>query len=465
MKRRYGAVSLALVLSVLITMMAVRDTEAITFNPTLTASLSTQAAGQPVDVTTVFAIPKGNAQYFAQVTWTPPEFTMSQDAPIGAVVAKLDSFATLGLANQTCNTAFIIHFDSTLPGAPPGSGLLNASVNTADTLTYAQQFGDLNGNNLPDGVDKYPDFLTRMFPGVTPLARRFGQASVGGSPVSLNLVVFQPGVTLPAPLGTLPAAYGYPSISVLRNNGDPEAVPAPSAITDWCTPLRSEVVVYGVSKDNPQTPANEGGVTVQTNPAAAGTYSFRAHSISLRDADNDDIDNSLDTCPYDANTGDPTVAGSGDQDGDGIDDACDPTINEATNGGDHDGDGYVNRLDNCPLVANGVAQTNQSDADVDGIGDACDTSPSVAEGPPPVEVTNTAGVQIGPATPTPPPATPTPPPVTPTATPTATPEGFHAHYACRQKQTGDLRDTGVNASQRAPRCPKGWQLIQLLVKH
>jgi len=394
MKRRYGAVSLALVLSVLMAVMAVRDTEAITFNPTITASLSTQAAGQPADATTVFSLPKGSAQFFVQITWTPPEFTVARDVPLGALTAKLNSLATLGLANQACNTAFVVNFDSTAAGAPPGSGMLNASVNTADTVTYLQQFDDLNGNNLPDAVDKYPDFLNRMFPGVTPLARRFGQASVGGKPVSLNLVVFEPGVTLPAPYGTLPAEWGYPSVSVLQNNGDPGAETVVSAITDFCTPLRSEVVVYGVSKDNPDTAANEGGVTVQTNPAAAGTYSFHARSISLWDADNDDIDNSLDTCPYNANVGDPTVAGSGDQDGDGIDDACDPTLNEATGGSDHDGDGYVNRLDFCPLVADGAATTNQSDADVDGISDACDTSPSVREGPPPVEVIDTAEVTI-----------------------------------------------------------------------
>jgi len=64
-------------------------------------------------------------------------------------------------------------------------------------------------------------------------------------------------------------------------------------------------------------------------------------------------------------------------------------------------------------------------------------------------------------------STPTPTPTpTPTATPTpGLPEGFHAHYACRQKETGELRDTGVDAGQQAPRCPGGWHLIQLLVKH
>ncbi len=55
---------------------------------------------------------------------------------------------------------------------------------------------------------------------------------------------------------------------------------------------------------------------------------------------------------------------------------------------------------------------------------------------------------------------------TPTPTPAPPPfAGYHGHYACRQIQVGDLRDTGVDADQPAPRCPTGWQLIQILVKH
>jgi hypothetical protein len=396
MKRRYGAVSLALVLSVLMAVMAVRDTEAITFNPTLTVSLSTQDAGAPVDVTSVFNVPKGGPYYFGQITWTPAQFTLakSSDIPLGAVVGKLNSVATLGLANQVCMTEFPVQFDSTAAGAPPGSGLLNASVNTADTVTWAGQFDDTNGNKLPDGVEKYPDFLVRMFPGVQPLARRFGNAVVGGKPVSLNFIVLPPGATLPAPLGALPAEWGYPSLSVLQDNGDPGRQIVPSAISDNCPPLLSTTVNYGVSKDNPDTTANEGGVTIQSNPAAAGTYTYHNRTLSLFDADDDGWDNSIDTCPYNANTGDPTVAGSGDSDGDGLDDACDPTPNEATGGNDHDGDGYVNRLDDCPLVPNGMAGSNQVDKDVDNIGDDCDQNPSVGEGPAQVDVVGTSDVTV-----------------------------------------------------------------------
>ena len=40
--------------------------------------------------------------------------------------------------------------------------------------------------------------------------------------------------------------------------------PAPSAITDFCTPLTVNGNSFGVSVDNPDTPANEGGVPLRT---------------------------------------------------------------------------------------------------------------------------------------------------------------------------------------------------------
>jgi hypothetical protein len=42
-----------------------------------------------------------------------------------------------------------------------------------------------------------------------------------------------------------------------------------------------------------------------------------------------------------------------------------------TLGGDTDGDGVCDKVDNCPLVSN----ASQTDTDGDGIGDACDTPP------------------------------------------------------------------------------------------
>jgi hypothetical protein len=254
-----------------------------------------------------------------------------------------------------------------------------------------------------------------MFPGLTARARQYGQASVAGSPLSMNFVIFEPGVTLPI-VGTLDPGLGYPSVSVLANIGDPGIIPAPSPITDFCTPLSTVSATFGVSMDNFATPADEGGAIVRGNPVLPGTYDFTARSLSQPDADDDNIENQLDTCPYVANLGDPRVAGSGDQDNDGIDDACDPE--PFVTMVDQDDDGYVNRGDNCPLVANGTDPDNQMDSDNDGIGDACDQNPGTPDGTM-VDMTNTAAVEIGGTlvptpTPTPPPPpTPTPPPPIP----------------------------------------------------
>ena len=440
MKRRYGEVSLALVLGVLMAVMAavmvVRVSDAITFNPTLTATLSSQAAGAQADLTTEFGIPKGSAQFLAQATFTPPQFSVSAaaDIPLGAIVGQLSANATLGLINGPCNSAL-----------PVGVELMNATTNTSATVTFDDQFQDADANNLPDAVDKYPDFLTRMFPGLTPRARYFGQASVAGSAVSLNFTVFDPGVTLPV-LGALDPAWGYPSVSVLNNNGDPGATASPNPITDFCTPLSTQIATFGVSKDNPDTSANEAGATVQANPAAAGTYTFRSRAISKYDADGDDIENGLDTCPFAPNVGDYTVAGSGDQDSDGLDDACDPTPTETTV--DHDDDGYVNRGDNCPLVANGADPDNQKDGDTDSIGDACDTTnPTTPDGgsASPVDRVVTVDVSITGAQAT---ATPAPATATAAATKTATATGTATAAA-----TKTATATPVKTATPAPKTP------------
>jgi len=45
------------------------------------------------------------------------------------------------------------------------------------------------------------------------------------------------------------------------------------------------------------------------------------------------------------------------------------------------------------------------------------------------------------------------------------PAGFHAHYAFSKDKSGDLQDTGVDVGLPEPSCPKGWHVIQILVKH
>ena len=164
MKRRYGEISLALILGVFVAVMAAvivgRVSDAITFEPTLTASLSSTEAGAPTDLTTNFAIAKGGAQFLATATFTPPEFgkTAGADIPLGAIVGQLNANATLGLINGPCNSALPVAFD-----------MMNATTDTSATVTYDEQFQDADANTLPDGVDKFPDFITRMLPGHRPL--------------------------------------------------------------------------------------------------------------------------------------------------------------------------------------------------------------------------------------------------------------------------------------------------------
>lgn len=75
---------------------------------------------------------------------------------------------------------------------------------------------------------------------------------------------------------------------------------------------------------------------------------------SPTDSDGDGINDSVDNCPFVANTAQT------DTDLDGIGDVCDD---------DDDNDGILDVNDNCPLTAN----ADQTDTDGDGIGDACDS--------------------------------------------------------------------------------------------
>jgi hypothetical protein len=149
---------------------------------------------------------------------------------------------------------------------------------------------------------------------------------------------------------------------------------------------------------DPQNP--DGEMNLGMNPLA-GKYTFTIFTVGQRDADNDGTMNSMDTCPYVPNKGNSTLLNDGDIDGDGLDAACDPKDDLAGGGSntDQDADGYLNRQDNCPLIANGQESKdqptgNQNDEDFDAIGDVCDTDPNAPDGELLVK-TLTADVTIG----------------------------------------------------------------------
>src|SRR5205085_11543751 len=132
------------------------------------------------------------------------------------------------------------------------------------------------------------------------------------------------------------------------------------------------------------------------NPTTPNTYLWENLAQSLRDSDQDGIENAFDTCPANVNTdGDPrTTPGP---DADMIDSACDPTPAANTGSGNHDGDvgangaAWQNAQDNCPIVAN----PDQVESEVttaynvaakrggpktDTIGESCDPNPTKADG-------------------------------------------------------------------------------------
>jgi len=200
-------------------------------------------------------------------------------------------------------------------------------------------------------------------------------------------------------------------VGLVNNFGDPEAAWMPGANTDNCTPMTGTMVWFGTAED---------GTVLMANPKQAGTYTFSVLDIGQRDADGDGHENGLDPCPLTADPDwDPRAAsavGPGDADGDGLPSSCDPDDNDAN--ADEDGDEYLNRGDNCPLAANGVADAdNQKDSDLDGIGDACDPNPIDADSEgeaPEVLLSQDVTITAAAATPT---AT-VAPPATPAATPT-----------------------------------------------
>jgi hypothetical protein len=256
----------------------------------------------------------------------------------------------------------------------------NSSINITDTVSFddtdentTRDFAeDRNGDGNDDAIDLYPDFINRVFDtdNLQPIRRSADITIVASTPVLLQFLVFPPGTHINDDIDDDPEL-GYPTVTLLQNIGDPDQKPAPGAITDFCTPLVTKNTTFGTL---------ENGMPLSVSPAP-GTYTFNVIAAGQRDADGDSYENSFDTCPFEANIGNPRITNDGDLDSDGLDAVCDPNDNPETG---HqirpDDDGYNNRQDNCPLINNGEDTTNQHDEDKDQIGDECDTDPAVADG-------------------------------------------------------------------------------------
>jgi hypothetical protein len=345
---------------------------ATSFAPTLEIGLPEPAVGAHSALGIDLNIQYDDALAEATMLFIPSEFQVGPGEGVvdGAWVGRYDPLYATSLIGSPCNHLL-----------PPEINLVDASVDPGDTIGYEAGFADNDGDGLPDAVTKYPEPLTRIFPGLTPLTRMFGLQYIAGIPHPFNLLVFSPGTSLFGEV-TDPEL-GYPSVLQIRDRGDPASIPFPNAITDECSPSLLSFSVFGITEDNNDTSANEGGYVFATNPLTSGAFAFSAYMLSLPDADDDGIENQLDTCPFAANAGNPRINTSGDADLDGLDLVCDPNDNPATGGtnSDQDSDGYLNRQDNCPLVQNGeLDPINQTDTDLDGIGDNCDPAPMSSNG-------------------------------------------------------------------------------------
>jgi hypothetical protein len=336
------------------------EASATTFAPSLEVTLADTAVGANSAITVDLNISEPDSQLGNAISFVPPEFTIANGDSItnGAFTGNVTSAATLGLVGGSCNSTLNPAFD-----------LMDASTDPSYTIDLYYGVNDSNGNGLPDNVDYYPSSLAYVAPDIVPLQRHYGQVLVAGVLVPINFAVFAPGTPLPL-LPAFDAPLGYPTVTII---GDPLAVPGPTfPISDFCTPLAASVMLRGLTLDNPAVAGNEGGQALRANPAQAGSYNAVLFARGRYDADNDGIENGLDSCPLDPDPAwNPRADGpTGDADMDGLPDSCDP--NDSDTNFDSDVDGFNNRLDLCPTFATNYLHY---DIDRDGIGDACDPFP------------------------------------------------------------------------------------------
>lgn len=289
------------------------------------------AAGAKVALTSSFGVGLGpdgqpktaddtpDSNFGVIVAFTPGAWGVAKDAdiPDGALVGELRSRAVLGLLGNPCSNEVNVSFDlqdgtvdttNTIAPNPPGT------PNRLDPLA------DKDGDGIFDGAEKYPQYLNELFSDLTPRARYIGANTkdVPGTTVIINFMVFEPGTTFPTdPPTTTDPADGYPSVTVLQDPSAP--VSGADPVNDFCSPLLSATTLFGTTKDNPKTGANEGGKPFRTNPPA-GTYQFVTVTRSLPDADDDGIENGLDPCQLVPNPAwNPrAVDAVNDPDGDGL---------------------------------------------------------------------------------------------------------------------------------------------------
>jgi hypothetical protein len=351
-----------------------------------------------------FDVPTGDVNFAAIVIYLPNEWTITpgDEFPIGTRVGLLEAIATIGIINGPCDSTL------NLLGQTAGFELYNASLDESDTITFDEEAGgddeyrqdwaeDLDGNGLIEAVDKYPDFIGRIIDDEEgnpqhPFRRSAGSLIIAGADVLIQYVVYEPGTFIDKNLPNDPAL-GYPSVVLLQNAGDPDVVPEPNPITDFCTPLGATTSNFGtgdacvsVVNDDPDDDdlVNDGCVTFGTPESEAETSDGSDPCANNVDDDMlDDLEFSRGTgrgeearindgCPQAGDTSEADIEyvlyRSPQEEGN----YTITTIAFAQP--DADGDGYENYLDTCPFDTNVGDPRIKGDGDLDedGLDAACD---------------------------------------------------------------------------------------------
>jgi hypothetical protein len=319
------------------------------FHPSFGVEVSDPSAGTSADVTITMALPDDEVNFQAFFITIPDEWHIVPGCavPLGTTVETLGWLTTLGILNNPCSAPVALQFT-----------MRNASTDPSDLVDFVDDDGNLvdgfekdkDGSGLPDVIEKYPDLLDRTFAGRVPLRRSVGIATIAGTPVIAQSLIFSP----------LDELAGQTLVILFQDFPTARTTVSRSPFTDQCAPFSLKLTELGTSPD---------GLVLENNPAA-DTYTFAATAFGLRDSDGDGIENALDTCPFDLNVGNPRVPGDGDADEDGLDAACDP--NDLAANADQDGDNTLNRGDLCPLEPALDRSGAQKDSDLDQIGDECD---------------------------------------------------------------------------------------------
>jgi hypothetical protein len=367
----------------------------------------------------------------------------------------------LGVLGGACNLGISVNFSliNASTDNSPGNLIAPKPIGEKDVMLPLAQDG--NGNGIPDGADKYPAYLNALNdvdhdfgpdgvpstsvkadgssassddangpePPAKPLARLFGASRVQGNWIILNFLIFEPGTKVLDPnreVRSLNPAAGFPSRIALQDTTVPFA---PSAISDFCAPLRVRFVSFGLSRDNPCSGADNNSTTgncpSEMNaqgqvPMENTGYPFLpCEGQNSVDEDGDGAVN--DGCPQ-VNAQPETNCGDGANDNEAsgedssVNDGCPPVgegenvyIGSGCSGGseggcearknspqggtvdvpigllsqrDADNDGIENALDVCALKGNGGwnprAVDVANDTDIDGLPNDCDPDPATA---------------------------------------------------------------------------------------